>query len=183
MNPYLCPEMKEQFTVGDAPASVAEAYVLWMSQLQGPPLFFVKDIRYRPPKEYWSAVQAMAKRFGHYYLAVDFARYLEKKPDTPNAIIKIKPIVHRETVSVQTMRHSLSDILEVPRDPKGFLAWISTYKGVMGEKHLQTPDEVKVFRPQSENEVAAEVVRRYAKLIKSYSGAKGVGREFLGDGK
>ncbi len=175
---YPYPDMKEQFIPGDAPASVAEAYVIMMERQQGPPLYFVKDIRYKPPKEYWSAVEGMAKRFGHFLLAVDYGRYLENKPGfCPLGRMKVDKIKHRETVSVQMTRHSLADVLEVPRDSKGFLAWITTYRGVIGERKQEEP--IKVYRPPTQDDVAKEIVERYSKLVNGYKGPKGSGREYL----
>ena len=176
MNPYPYPDLKEQFTVGDMLASVSIAYVLKMERSSGPALYFVKDIRYQPPNEYWSPVLAMAKRFGHFFLAVDFARYLETKPDYPRGKMSIKDILHRETVIAKAMRQSLTDVLQVPKDDKGFMAWLTTYKGVIRKK----PEEpARVYRPQTENDVAAEIVRRYDKIVREYHGPKGEGREFL----
>ena len=72
LNPY--PNNVVQFHLGLAEASVSKAFILRKEMVVGPVLYFVKDIHYTPPWEYWSAVKAMAKRFGLFNLALDFMR-------------------------------------------------------------------------------------------------------------
>lgn len=76
-SPY--PEIEVQFIPVVPRGTMTAGYALCKKQTSGPLLYFVIDIKLK--REYWSAVESMAKTWGHYFLALDYLRFLDSKPD------------------------------------------------------------------------------------------------------